>query len=192
MEPERQRASAAPPMRAMFVPATFTSPDVGWSTPPIRFRSVVFPEPEGPMSATNSPSGMLSESPSSTRTSSASRRYTLITFWTSTAPMPRSSAAAGSALGQPDLHSILQCRGRLEHHHLAPREPLPDLDAVPARRSHVHPYALYQAVAHDPHRRAALAGLDRRLRHEHAAGRGLGRGAVRLEHQLGPAPRQDA
>ena len=30
-------------------------PCVGWSSPPIRFRSVVLPEPEGPAMAVNSP-----------------------------------------------------------------------------------------------------------------------------------------
>ncbi len=39
-------------------PDTATLPVVGRSSPPSRFRSVVLPEPEGPMKATNSPGSM--------------------------------------------------------------------------------------------------------------------------------------
>ena len=43
---------------AMSRPATKIRPRVGWSMPAIRFRSVVLPDPDGPISATYSPSGM--------------------------------------------------------------------------------------------------------------------------------------
>src|SRR6185436_10681282 len=36
-------------------PATVTLPELGWSNPAIRFRSVVLPLPERPTTATNSP-----------------------------------------------------------------------------------------------------------------------------------------
>ena len=66
----------------MFVPLTTTAPEDGASMPPIRLSSVVLPLPDGPISATKSPSATSSERPSRTGTSCVSRRYTLRTFWT--------------------------------------------------------------------------------------------------------------
>jgi len=42
-------------------PPTRIEPLSAWSMPATRFKSVVLPEPEGPMSARNSPSGMEME-----------------------------------------------------------------------------------------------------------------------------------
>src|SRR2546425_231069 len=42
-------------MRARSSPSTTTRPSSARSSPPRRFRSVVFPEPEGPMTASHSP-----------------------------------------------------------------------------------------------------------------------------------------
>ena len=69
----RQAARCVSPMRPMSSPATRTVPAVGWSIPAMRFRSVVFPEPEGPISASNEPSGMSRSMPSSTTSSCLSR-----------------------------------------------------------------------------------------------------------------------
>ena len=44
-------------------------PDVGRSSSPIKLRSVLLPEPEGPISAANSPACRLSDSPCSTSAS---------------------------------------------------------------------------------------------------------------------------
>ena len=55
-------------------PATRTSPRVAWSMPPIRFKSVDFPEPLGPMSARNSPRFTSRLIPASTGISILSRR----------------------------------------------------------------------------------------------------------------------
>ena len=41
----------------MRTPPTSTDPPVGVSRPPIRFSSVVLPEPDGPISARKSPGG---------------------------------------------------------------------------------------------------------------------------------------
>src|ERR1043165_5446136 len=57
-----------------------TRPESGRSRPPMRFSSVVFPEPDGPMSATNEPFSTDSVTPSSTVTVSLPRRYRLTTF----------------------------------------------------------------------------------------------------------------
>ena len=51
----RHAESLPPDSLSMRSPATSIDPSVGVSRPPIRFSSVVLPEPEGPMSARNSP-----------------------------------------------------------------------------------------------------------------------------------------
>ncbi len=71
---ERQRASSVCPMVAMSRPPMTIRPRVGESIPAIRFRSVVLPEPDGPISATYSPSGMSSWMPMRTGISIWSRR----------------------------------------------------------------------------------------------------------------------
>src|SRR5208283_6217817 len=55
---DRQRASAPSDIRSMRSPATWISPESGRSSPPSRFRRVVFPEPDGPITATKSPRGI--------------------------------------------------------------------------------------------------------------------------------------
>src|SRR3970282_2200164 len=63
---------------AAWVPSTTTLPAVGRSIPPIRFRRVVFPHPEGPWSATSSPSPTCMSRPRSAITSVFPARYTLM------------------------------------------------------------------------------------------------------------------
>src|SRR6185295_11138045 len=55
-------------------PATVTAPASGRSMPAIRFSSVVFPDPEGPIKPRNSPSGTSSEMSCSTGIAMLSRR----------------------------------------------------------------------------------------------------------------------
>ena len=71
---ERQRASSVCPIVAMSRPPMTIRPRVGESMPAIRFRSVVLPDPEGPISATNSPRGIFRLMSFKTGTSSWSRR----------------------------------------------------------------------------------------------------------------------
>src|SRR2546428_14071730 len=59
-------------------PSTSIRPAVGRSIPPIRLRSVVFPHPEGPWTATSSPSATCMSRPRSAITSDFPVRYTLI------------------------------------------------------------------------------------------------------------------
>src|SRR3989442_7593488 len=47
---------------------TTTLPDVAWSIPATRFSKVVFPDPEGPMIATNPCVGIVRETSSRART----------------------------------------------------------------------------------------------------------------------------
>jgi hypothetical protein len=48
------------------VPATATAPALGGSSPAIRFSRVVFPEPDGPVTAARRPAAKLASSSSST------------------------------------------------------------------------------------------------------------------------------
>src|SRR2546429_9074326 len=59
-------------------PSTSIRPAVGRSTPPMRFSSVVFPHPDGPWTATSSPSATCMSRPRSAITSDFPVRYTLI------------------------------------------------------------------------------------------------------------------
>src|SRR5206468_5041979 len=67
-------------MDSMFISSTSTSPLVGRSMPAMMFRRVVLPEPEGPMSARNSPLSISREQFSSATTCSLSRLNILLSF----------------------------------------------------------------------------------------------------------------
>ena len=53
--PRRYRAVLVSPMLSIRCPATVTVPPLGLSSPAIRFSSVDFPLPDGPITATASP-----------------------------------------------------------------------------------------------------------------------------------------
>jgi len=57
----------------VFFPARKRLPDVGRSRHPIWLRRVDFPDPDGPMMATNSPSLMVRDIPFNATTSPAGR-----------------------------------------------------------------------------------------------------------------------
>src|SRR5262244_3407794 len=59
------------------VPWSFTSPRLAGSNPARIFRSVDLPQPEGPTTATNSPSATLKSMPSSARTVPRGVAYSL-------------------------------------------------------------------------------------------------------------------
>src|SRR3990172_9092659 len=73
----RQAVSLRPDMWVISSPATVMLPALGTSSPPSRLRSVVLPEPEGPMKATNSPLSTSRFRPWSTSISSLPRWYFL-------------------------------------------------------------------------------------------------------------------
>src|SRR5688572_16905137 len=60
-------------------PSTVIVPAVGGSRPPMRFRRVVLPEPDGPMRATKSARSMSRSMPCRTSMLSRPRRYVLVT-----------------------------------------------------------------------------------------------------------------
>ena len=66
----RQAVSFARLSRLISSPATVMLPELGTSSPPIRLRSVVLPEPLGPMKATKSPLSTLRLTPWRTCSSS--------------------------------------------------------------------------------------------------------------------------
>jgi hypothetical protein len=68
----RMRASAFSSLSASDSPATTISPSVGVSSPATRLSNVDFPHPEGPMTATNSLSSMVTSMPRSARTGAPS------------------------------------------------------------------------------------------------------------------------
>ncbi len=59
----RYAASSSPVIRARSFPPASMRPELGRSRPPIRWRSVDFPEPDLPNSATRSPRHTSSETP---------------------------------------------------------------------------------------------------------------------------------
>ena len=76
----------------MLVPATSTAPLDGLSRPPSRLRSVVLPDPDGPIRARNSPGGISRFTPFSTSIRSLPRvKY----LWT---PLTRTSALMSDQL----------------------------------------------------------------------------------------------
>ena len=76
----RQAVSFARLSRLISSPATVMLPALGTSRPPSRLRSVVLPEPLGPMKATKSPLSTLRLTPCRTCSSSLPRRYVLATL----------------------------------------------------------------------------------------------------------------
>src|SRR3989337_939219 len=75
----------------MFAPSTSIRPAVGRSIPPTRFSSVVFPQPDGPLTATNSLSATCISSPRSAITSDFPVRCTLIRSFVHTLGMSTTS-----------------------------------------------------------------------------------------------------
>src|SRR5213594_4542918 len=81
MKPTRARrylTRSPSPRSTRLEPSTSMRPAVGRSIPPRRFSRVVFPHPEGPWTATSSPSATCMSRPRSAITSDFPVRYTLI------------------------------------------------------------------------------------------------------------------
>src|SRR5207245_7510991 len=74
----RYLTSSPSPKSTRLEPSTSIRPAVGRSIPPMRFSRVVFPQPEGPWTATSSPSATCMSRPRSAITSDFPVRYTLI------------------------------------------------------------------------------------------------------------------
>ena len=98
---------------------------VARSSPAIRFKSVVLPEPDGPMSARNSPSSTLRSSPTKTGIRNSSRRYSLSTPREHDRGHPGHGRIEPFALwkppsvGDPDGFVVAEGLERVEHDRLA-------------------------------------------------------------------------
>src|SRR5262245_64514258 len=84
-------------------------PAVGRSRQPIKCMNVDLPEPEGPVSATNSPGSIESETPRSAGTSTSPTWYVFVRSWTTRA----CSLTCDLPLGMPHF----RLRLRVFHHH---------------------------------------------------------------------------
>src|SRR5262245_54544822 len=103
-------------------------PPVGLSSPPMRLSNVVLPEPDGPIKARNSPSGMPRLTPFSTSIRSDPR---LKCLWTSRTFTREFGLAIGVLLlTNSDLHAVGQRRRRRDDDALARGEASQDLHAV--------------------------------------------------------------
>src|SRR5262245_12603574 len=131
----RHAVSFPPGSSAMLTPPTLMEPDVGRSSPPMRFRSVDFPEPAGPISAKNSPLPTLTSSPCSTSIFSPPRKKVLWTprTWTSVSIVVTSTSFALRALG--DLDARGEIGGPFQQHTLARGKTRHDLGGIVAARA---------------------------------------------------------
>src|SRR5262245_4277686 len=77
MRRRRHRVRSASLRATVERPSSSTSPDVGTSSSPANDNNVLLPDPEGPITATNSPCSIRSETPSRARTVRRPRRYVL-------------------------------------------------------------------------------------------------------------------
>src|SRR5881394_3325021 len=111
---DRHRESAPPRRPLISTPFTSTPPWVGESNPPIRLSSVVLPDPDGPISARNSPFGIVRSTPFSTSTRSLPREKNL---WT---PLMLTKSLIGNSRSlQRHLVAGLHDRRRRQHHLVA-------------------------------------------------------------------------
>ena len=80
----RKSAKASSSIELTFDSSIVTVPELGWSRVPIIFKSVLFPEPDGPTTATDSPSLIENEIPFRTETEPSPRGNDLFTSDNST------------------------------------------------------------------------------------------------------------
>src|SRR5438874_9451881 len=102
------------------VPSIVTRPSSGRSKPATMLRSVVLPHPEGPTSATNSPSPTARSIPRSTGSGPWSVAYVLLTF--STAILARIAPPDRFQMLEPPHHRIEQQARYADDHHAGDHE----------------------------------------------------------------------
>src|SRR6185436_12352867 len=150
----RQSASSVSPSAAMSRPPTRSSPESGLSIPAIRLRSVVLPEPEGPISAVKSPGWMSSVMSESTGTICPPRVYDLARCRISTSGSVTLLLRDGNRRAVPDFLS------RIEDDALAGLEAL-HLDQVAELAAGRYLGAAHLVVLHDERDLAAITLDDR-------------------------------
>ena len=155
-------------------------PTVGWSMPPIRLSSVVLPLPDGPISATKSPSSMSSERPSSTGTSCVSRGTPCArrALRPSAIELPSVSRRTGAAYAR-GLPSSARPGGSSTTVS-PPTSPAADLDLVAARAPELDRCAPRRLAVPPPTRaRRPPSRTTAARRHHHAPRRGRDRRGLR-------------
>src|SRR5438270_2249910 len=75
----RKRSSSVALIEATLTPSIFNSPAVGRSRHPIKFTSVLLPEPDGPVIATHSPATIEKEASDNARTTPPCPTYSRVT-----------------------------------------------------------------------------------------------------------------
>src|SRR5215211_4859389 len=88
-------------------PPTATSPPSNSSRPERQFRSVVFPQPEGPMMATISPRGMLRSTPLKAWTVTPPVAYVFSRLRASTMASPANPDAVSSVASPNMVYALL-------------------------------------------------------------------------------------
>src|SRR2546428_2375421 len=102
------------PRSTRWDPSTSIRPAVGRSIPPRRFSRVVFPHPEGPWTATSSPSATLMSRPRRAITSDRPARYTFIRSFVTMFGM--SSSTEFQDLGEVDVGCAHRDEQRRQEH----------------------------------------------------------------------------
>src|SRR5690349_21908945 len=155
-------------------PATWTSPEVGGVRPPMMWKSVDLPEPEGPMMETNSPGRTARSTPRSAGTSTLPTRYVLVSSWT--------RMMAASLIGQR-LDGIVSGRGQpgIQRAQLGADQRDACGDRPPfihddhrEGRGHERVDQPVGAIAHDDSENAAADPEHHRLHEDDAQDEGLG------------------
>src|SRR5262245_1905899 len=124
-------------------------PSVGVSSPPIRLRSVVLPDPEGPISATKSPSGMSRSMPCNASTRSRPRRYTLVRRRICTRGVIECAPEALRAVGGGHRLAVLERRRCREDDPLAVADAAQHVPVARRLRTERHAPALDLAAVDD-------------------------------------------
>src|SRR5207244_7762495 len=117
MKPTRERryfTRSPSPRSTRLEPSTSIRPAVGRSIPPRRFSRVVFPHPEGPWTATSSPSATLMSRPRRAITSDRPARYTFIRSFVTMFGM--SSSTEFQDLGEVDVGCAHRDEQRRQEH----------------------------------------------------------------------------
>src|SRR5689334_5156984 len=136
----------------------------------MRLRSVVLPEPEGPMSATKSPRGMSRVSPCRTSIVCRPRSYTLVTLrtWTINSDMMLPLGFVDSWLGLVHPGAVSEIGGPIDHHRLPRAHAREQLARFPAHTAECDRAPLQAMSLQDEHDILLTVLAQRSGRHQHS------------------------
>src|SRR5215831_3952503 len=151
----------------MRLPSTVIVPSVGESRPPMRFNSVVLPDPDGPIRARKSPRSISRSTWCRTSSRSLPRSYTLLSCRISTNVL----TGVSSWFAYLDAYPVAQVSRRRRHHAGAARDSL-DQPQVPEILPGCYGVPVRPVPLDDENHRGAVTLHDRRARHQNTLGRG--------------------